>query len=101
MLVGIVYALMANFALNPLYTFLIASNVATFFLYGYDKFQASRRASRVPEKILWLAVILGGTIGALVGMHTFRHKTQKMSFQMFVALILILQIVALTLILSI
>ncbi len=80
------------FVVAPLISILTSVNIATFALYGYDKFQATRNGSRVPEYILWLTALLGGTIGALVGMHTFKHKTRKSSFQIVVAVILLVQI---------
>lgn len=48
---------------------------------GYDKRQAKKKASRVPEKSLWLLAFLGGGIGAYFGMQVFRHKTRHTSFR--------------------
>ena len=76
----------------PLISILVSVNVATFALYGWDKFQSTKNGARVPEKILWLTVLLGGTAGALIGMYTFKHKTRKSSFQVVVALIMLVQI---------
>lgn len=73
---------------------LAALNVFTFLLYGWDKWSAQTQTRRTPEKTLWLFTLLGGSIGALAGMRFFRHKTQKASFQLVIALILLLHIVA-------
>lgn len=70
--------------------YLLAINVVTFFFFGVDKLQAQLERRRTPEKFLWFLALLGGTVGALAGMHFFRHKTKKVSFQMILTLILIL-----------
>ncbi|GEN82248.1 hypothetical protein SLU01_05600 [Sporosarcina luteola] len=48
---------------------------------GYDKAQAKRKGRRVPEKNLWLLAIVGGGIGAYLGMMTFNHKTRHTAFR--------------------
>lgn len=60
-------------------------NVATFILYGADKYLARRRAGRIPEKWLLLAAV-PGAIGALFGMYLFRHKTRHRRFQLIIPL---------------
>lgn len=70
---------------------LIALNISTFLLFGFDKAVAGMGATRVPEKILWLALFLGGSLGALSAMNLFRHKTSKLSFQLVMALLVLLQ----------
>jgi uncharacterized membrane protein YsdA (DUF1294 family) len=68
-------------------------NILTFFYYGFDKMRSQiDSARRVSEKTLWLIALIGGSIGALAGMHFFRHKTKKTSFQAGLAIILTLQI---------
>ncbi len=52
----------------------------TFLMYGYDKFQAKNDGWRIPEKVLLLLGVIGGAIGALIGMQTFHHKTRKNYF---------------------
>jgi uncharacterized membrane protein YsdA (DUF1294 family) len=54
----------------------------------------------VREKTLWLLALLGGSPAALAGMHVFRHKTKKLSFQAGLAAILAIQITALSLLLQ-
>lgn len=53
----------------------------TFISMGYDKHQAKKKAARISEKNLWTLAILGGGIGAYLGMQTFRHKTRHTSFR--------------------
>lgn len=74
---------------------LIALNAATFLMFGLDKIQAASHGLRAPEKILFLATLCGGSLGTLLGMNLFRHKTRKVGFQFVVAFILLLQIVVL------
>ena len=69
-------------------------NCIAFALMGIDKDKARKGAWRIPEKSLFLSAILGGSIGAILGMQTFRHKTQHWYFKYGMPLILILQIVA-------
>ena len=61
-------------------------------LCGIDKWKARRDRWRIPEKTLFLSAILGGSVGLLVGMHLFRHKTKHKSFTIGVPLIFIFQL---------
>ena len=70
----------------------IAINIVTFFLYGVDKWKAKRSRWRVPEStLLWWAAF-GGSIGALVGMKAWHHKTLHAKFRFGIPAILIAQI---------
>ena len=64
----------------------------TFTVYGVDKAKARRSAWRVPEKTLFLLPLLGGSVGALLGMLVFRHKTKHWYFVWGIPLILLAQI---------
>ena len=75
--------------------YLLVINIAAFAVYGWDKLCAKRDMWRVPEKILLLLAILGGSVGAMAGMAIFRHKTLHLKFRYGVPLILILQLVGL------
>ena len=55
-------------------------NLIGFLMMWYDKHQAKWGNWRVPEKTLFMITFLGGGIGTLTGMYTFRHKTQKAKF---------------------
>ena len=71
--------------------YLIGINVLTFLIYGIDKWKARRGKWRIPEDtLIWLA-IAGGSIGALLGMNLFRHKTQHKKFTLGVPSILLVQ----------
>lgn len=75
--------------------YLLIINLAAFFLYGIDKRRARKNKWRIPEKTLLMIAALGGSVGALLGMTKFRHKTQKWKFKLLVPLCLILQVVLL------
>ena len=64
-----------------LFTWLVAHNVMTFLIYGYDKLIAPSSIMRVPELILLLEVLAGAFVGAPLACELFRHKTQKLPFR--------------------
>ena len=71
--------------------YLAAVNAVTFPVYGIDKRKARRGAWRVPEKTLFLLPLLGGSVGALLGMKVFRHKTKHWYFVWGIPAILLAQ----------
>lgn len=71
--------------------YLLLINALSFLLMLIDKRKAIKNRWRIPEKTLFAAAILGGSIGSLVGMHLFRHKTKHLSFTLGIPAILILQ----------
>ena len=73
--------------------YLIAINIATFFVYGIDKWKARRSKWRIPESTLLTLAVLGGSIGAFIGMRTWHHKTMHNKFKYGVPLITNLQVV--------
>ena len=77
---------------GALAVWLIAINLVTFAVYGADKRRARRGAWRVPEKTLFLLPLLGGSVGALLGMQVFRHKTKHWYFVWGVPAILLAQL---------
>lgn len=76
----------------PLEIALAVMNGATFVIFGFDKWMATTRGWRIPEVVLWTLAALGGSVGALLGMHVFRHKTKKLSFQIVIAIIILVQL---------
>lgn len=72
--------------------YLVIINLIAFALMASDKARAMKGAWRIPEKTLFLAVILGGSIGGLVGMKKLRHKTQHWYFAIGFPAILVLHI---------
>lgn len=61
--------------------FVVAVNLLTFLVWGFDKRRARVGGWRVPEAHLLLLCALTGCIGAWGGVSVFRHKTQKTSFR--------------------
>jgi uncharacterized membrane protein YsdA (DUF1294 family) len=72
--------------------YLIAINVVTFLVYGLDKWKAKRDAWRISESTLLLLAAAGGSVGALLGMQIFRHKTKHVKFTVGVPVILLVQV---------
>ena len=71
--------------------FILVMSIITFFVFGWDKWKAKNDKWRTPESTLFLLAIFGGSIGALLGMQIWRHKTQHWSFRLGIPIILILQ----------
>ena len=71
---------------------LAAVNLVSFTVYGADKRRARKGKRRVPEKTLFLLALVGGSVGALAGMYTFRHKTRHWYFVWGIPAILAVQV---------
>ena len=74
-------------------SYLAVINFIGFALMGIDKYKAKKRAFRIPEATLFIVAIIGGSIGSIIGMYAFRHKTKHFSFVYGMPFILILQII--------
>ena len=75
--------------------YLLVINLAGFLSMGLDKSKARRNKWRIPEATLFLFAIFGGSIGSLLGMRIFHHKTQKPRFYIGMPVILAVQAVIL------
>lgn len=73
--------------------YLIIINLIAFLVMYLDKRKARYGKWRIPEQSLLILALIGGSIGAIIGMYTFRHKTKKLRFSVGFPIILILQIV--------
>ena len=78
--------------------YLFAVNITAFALFGADKRKARRNAWRISEKALFLSAVLGGSLGAMIGMRVFHHKTKHWYFVFGIPAILVLQIIGCVLI---
>lgn len=78
-----------------LLTYLVIVNIVGFAMMGIDKKRAVRGAWRISEASLFLSAVIGGSIGCILGMKTFRHKTKHWYFKYGMPAILILQIILL------
>ena len=74
--------------------YLLAINAVAFFVYGIDKLKARKGWWRIPEATLLLLAIIGGSIGAWLGMKVWHHKTMHKKFRYGLPLILLLQLSA-------
>ena len=75
-----------------LYWYLLVINILAFVCYGLDKLKAKRNARRISERALLLIALVGGSVGAWLGMLVWRHKTKHTKFRFGVPIILLLQI---------
>ena len=73
--------------------YLIIINIVTFLVYGIDKWKAKKSLWRVRENSLLMLAILGGSIGAWLGMKVWHHKTQHKKFRYGIPAIIIIQLV--------
>ena len=66
--------------LKLLLIWLAGVNLALLCVMGWDKAAATRGDRRVPETTLLALAVLGGSVGGILGMLLFRHKTRKAAF---------------------
>ena len=81
-------------------SYLIIVNLVGFLMMGIDKRKAIKGAFRIPEATLFIVALIGGSIGSIAGMYTFRHKTRHFSFVYGMPAILILQVILVILLLN-
>ena len=77
---------------NALLYYLIVINIVTFLVYGIDKWKAKQGSWRISEVSLLILAVIGGSIGALLGMKIWHHKTMHKKFKYGLPLIFIIQI---------
>lgn len=82
------------FTTKNIIIYLLVINLIGFFIMWLDKRKAKYGRWRIPENTLFLITLLGGGIGTISGMYTFRHKTKKLKFTIGLPAILILEIIA-------
>ena len=76
--------------------YLLGINAVTFIVYGIDKYKAKKAKWRIPEATLLLLAVLGGSIGAWMGMKVWHHKTMQKKFKYGIPAILLIQIALMT-----
>lgn len=79
--------------LREILIYLGVINVIGFLSMGIDKFKAKQNLWRTKEKTLFIIALIGGSIGSILGMYTFRHKTKHNSFVIGMPIILVAQVV--------
>ena len=72
--------------------YLLAINIATFLLYGIDKYKAKKKQWRISEATLLTMAAIGGSIGAWAGMRLWHHKTMHKKFKYGIPVIIIMQV---------
>ena len=72
--------------------YLIVINVVTFFIYGIDKWKAMRSKWRISEAMLLGLAVIGGSIGAWLGMKVWHHKTMHKKFKYGIPAIIVTQL---------
>ena len=85
---------------NALLYYLIVINIVTFLVYGIDKWKAKQGSWRISEVSLLILAVIGGCIGALLGMKIWHHKTMHKKFKYGLPMILLVQIALIYLILK-
>lgn len=78
--------------MKPLLYFCMGASLLNFILMGVDKRKAKKGARRIPEKTFFLIALLGGALGAILGMYAFHHKTLHRKFTWGMPAILLLQL---------
>ncbi len=73
--------------------YLLIVNAIAFILMLADKRMAQKNLWRIPEATLLMSAAIGGSIGSLAGMYTFRHKTKHLKFTLGIPAILLLQVI--------
>ena len=86
------FLLYRRYSWDPLEAWLITVNIVAAFFFAYDKMLAWSGRLRIPEKVLLVLVLIGGSPGALVSMLLFWHKIRKTDFQRIFWAIVVLQI---------
>ena len=79
-------------AIHIAIAYLVIINVVTFFMYGIDKWKAKHSKWRVSEATLLMLAVLGGSIGAWLGMKVWHHKTLHKKFRYGIPIIILLHI---------
>jgi uncharacterized membrane protein YsdA (DUF1294 family) len=95
LLILILSAICSLADMNFTYGYLVGVNIVTLFYFGYDKHKARKCGSRIPEFVLHMLTLIGGTGGALVGQQIFEHKTRKRNFRLIFITIVLIQLVCL------
>lgn len=81
--------------MEPLSIYLLIINAAGFLLMLVDKYKARNNLWRIPEATLMTVAAVGGSLGSLLGMYCFRHKTRHPKFTVGVPCLLIVHVILL------
>lgn len=87
-------------AITLIIIYLVVINCTSFITMGVDKYKARKRTWRIPESTLFVLALIGGSIGSIMGMHLFHHKTRHWYFLYGMPAILIVQILLVLLVVT-
>ena len=76
-----------------LLAYLVIINAAGFLIMLVDKRKAKKNLWRIPERTIMTIAVSGGSLGVLLGMYTFRHKTKHLKFTIGIPVILAVQVI--------
>ena len=79
--------------MDKLIIYIIVINIISFIIYGIDKLLAIKHLYRISEATLLALSLIGGSIGSILGMFLFHHKTKKIKFVILNPTILLMQII--------
>lgn len=88
------------FTVKNIIIYMLIVNLLAFIIMFIDKRKAIKNEWRISEKFLIIIAIIGGSVGELIGMYVFHHKTKKLKFSIGVPVIIIAQIILIIYILS-
>lgn len=81
-----------NKGIDLFFAYYVIVNIIAFLIYGIDKSKARNKKWRVSEKTLLGVAVIGGSVGALVGMYGFRHKTKHWKFRILLPIFFVLHV---------
>ena len=83
-----------------IFVYIVFTNILRFTLMAIDKQKAKLRQWRISEKTLFILALIGGSIGGILGMYTFRHKTKHLKFTLGFPIIFLFQLISIFLFLN-
>jgi len=84
--------ILAGFFDSVIFSFIISINLIAVLIFWWDKSQAIESRFRIPNTVLNLIALCGGSLGSIVGVYLFRHKTLKSYFKITLFFFLSVQI---------
>lgn len=78
--------------ISIIFAYILCINLLTFIIYGIDKRRAIKQRFRISEATLLILALIGGSVGALLGMPLWHHKTRHLRFSIGIPCILLLQV---------
>ena len=83
-----------------IFVYIVFTNILLFTLMAIDKQKAKLRQWRISEKTLFSLALIGGSIGGILGIYTFRHKTKHLKFTLGFPIIFLFQLISIFLFLN-